>query len=227
MKNKDKISIRCELEDDAINKALKILAIEKKYNIDIERINLRFDGVSNIYDIYYCYDVVDNEIPGNHYEIERKFLVLDDSIKLNYDYEQIVQNYIGFNPVSRIRKVNGKYYFTEKSIGKMIRKENEREISEDDYLKLLDYKIGRTIRKNRYKIPLSDELFAELDVYLDELSGLKTVEVEFSSILDAELFNIPQWFGLEVTNDERYKNDKLALESLDEINRLMLNSKRL
>ena len=53
MKYKDKISIRAASEEDAINNALNILLMNNKYDIDIERINLRLDGTSSVYDIYY------------------------------------------------------------------------------------------------------------------------------------------------------------------------------
>ena len=51
---------------------------------------------------------------------------------------------------------------------------------------------------------------AELDVYHGELTGLVTVEVEFSSLEEAESFSPPAWFGEDITEDKRYKNKNLA-----------------
>ena len=225
MKFKDKISIRAASEEDAINNALNILLMDNKYDIDIERINLRLDGTSSVYDIYYSYSKMDKDVDNSHYEIERKFLVKDDSVKLLFEYELIEQSYIGFNPTSRIRKSGAKYYYTEKSSGTLIRKENEQEINEDKYFELLKYKVGKTIRKNRYKIPLNDGLVAELDIYLDELSGLKTVEVEFPNKEAAELFEVPSWFGEDITDDLRYKNDNIAMFSIKDIDALINQNK--
>ena len=205
MKYKDKISIRATSEEDAINNALNILLMDNKYDIDIERINLRLDGTSSVYDIYYSYSKMDKDLDNSHYEIERKFLVKDDSVKLLFEYELIEQSYIGFNPTSRIRKSSAKYYYTEKSSGTLIRKENEQEINEDKYYELLNY--------------------VYLDIYLDYLSGLEAVEVEFSNKEAAALFEVPSWFGEDITDDLRYKNDNLAMFSIKDIDALINQNK--
>ena len=213
----NKISVRSNSEEEAIKQVKDFLKKENILNIDIERINLRFDGNNQIYDIYYNYD------KNINYEIERKFLVKDDSIKLNYNSKLIIQNYISFNPVCRIRKVGNKYYYTKKGYGKLVRSEEEKEIDEETYLKLYDYRVGNEIRKIRYYIPLDNGYNAELDIYMNNLSGLKTVEVEFPSFDDALNFNPPTWFGEDITMDERYKNNNLALLKPHEINELIIH----
>jgi CYTH domain-containing protein len=40
------------------------------------------------------------------------------------------------------------------------------------------------------------------------------VEVEFASVEDSARFSPPEWFGPEVTEDERYKNRQLAVHGL-------------
>lgn len=65
-------------------------------------------------------------------------------------------------------------------------------------------------RKNRYLIPLKDDLIAELDIYGANLSNFANVEVEFNSTKDAILFTPPDWFGQEVTQNNRYSNASLA-----------------
>ena len=47
--------------------------MDNKYDIDIERINLRLDGTSSVYDIYYSYSKMDKDLDNSHYEIEKKF----------------------------------------------------------------------------------------------------------------------------------------------------------
>lgn len=222
MKISDKISIRCSSEDEAVKEVIDILSNDNKFNINIDRISLRFDGCSQVYDIYYSYDEYDKGING-YYEIERKFLVGD--IDLNgYDYKIINQSYIGFNPVSRVRCYDGMYYYTEKSVGTLVREEKEYEISKELYDKFINYRIGREINKIRYRVPLSEGDIAEVDVYLGELSGIKVVEVEFNNLSSAKLFNIPSWFGVEVTDDKRYKNDSLAILTDEEIKCLVDNN---
>lgn len=224
MKLEDKISVRANCEEEAISNALNVLALENKSDIDINKITLKFDGTSQVYDIYYNYCLHDNSLDGNHYEIERKFLVKDDLIKLGYDYDVITQSYIGFNPTSRVRRIGNKYFYTEKSVGTLVRCEEEKEISQDIYLNLLRYRVGKSISKNRYKIPIDNGLVAELDIYLGDFSGLKTVEVEFKSMEDALSFVKPDWFGEDITDDLRYKNDNLAITSVADIYSLINDS---
>jgi adenylate cyclase len=50
----------------------------------------------------------------------------------------------------------------------------------------------------------------ELDVYGGDLEGLVVAEVEFASEEDADAFDPPAWLGREVTDDPRYKNQRLA-----------------
>ena len=69
---------------------------------------------------------------------------------------------------------------------------------------------GIIISKNRYKIPLGGGLMAELDIFCGNLSGLILVEVEFSSVAEANAFIPPHWFGDDVTNDEHYHNSYIS-----------------
>ena len=91
---------------------------------------------------------------------------------------------------------------------------------EDIYNKLIEYKIGRTIVKCRYRIPIG-KYVAEVDKYLEDLEGLLVVEVEFNSLEDANNFEVPNWFGKEITEDLRYKNDNLAIATKEEVGELL------
>lgn len=213
----EKISIRAKSEDEAINKAYETLREQNKYNVVINKLIPRFDGVSEVYEISYSYEKLDK---NSHLEIERKFLLDRDSKFDNYDYSVINQSYIGFRPISRVRKVDNKYYYNQKGEGTLVREESEKEITEDTYNKLIEYKIGRTIVKHRYKIPVG-KYVAEVDKYLDDLEGLLVVEVEFKSLEDANNFEVPSWFGKEITDDLRYKNGNLAIATKDEVRELI------
>jgi CYTH domain-containing protein len=58
---------------------------------------------------------------------------------------------------------------------------------------------------------------AEVDIYKGKLKGLKTVEVEFDGLSEANLFYPPSWFGKEVTNDNRYSNFNLSKSRFDKV----------
>ena len=214
----EKISIRAKSEEDAIDRLYKLGKEQGKYNVVINKLIPRFDGVSEVYEISYSYEKLDKD---THYEIERKYLLGEQIDLKDYDWVEINQSYIGVNPVSRVRKMGDKYFYNQKGTGTLVREENEKEITEDTYNRIIKYKIGRTINKLRYKIPLDKGLVAEVDYYLDDISPLVTVEVEFKSLEDADTFNKPEWFGEEITEDVRYKNDNLAMATKEEINELL------
>lgn len=152
-------------------------------------------------------------------EIERKFLVnenkLPDNLE-NYPHKEIMQGYLSFEPEVRIRASKQdkktKYYLTKKSDGAVVRDEEEKEISAEDFYDKLN-RIGSDslVRKTRYMIPLKDGLTAELDFYHnEELKTLKTVEIEFRDLNSAQEFQKPEWFGKDVTDDKSLKNKNLA-----------------
>lgn len=143
-------------------------------------------------------------------EIERKFLL--DNLPLNIDKfkkNELVQTYISFEPEIRVRKANDKYILTKKVGAGMVREELEFEIENNLYTFLINNSEDKTIKKTRYFIPLSAKTTAEIDIYHDNLDGLKIVEVEFENEEEAMNFEVPKWFGKEVTNDEFYKNANL------------------
>jgi CYTH domain-containing protein len=161
-------------------------------------------------------------------EIERKFLVDEDKLLSSVNLEKvdrvdILQGcYLTTESEEyRVRKVTKadaeKYYFTVKSKGDLVRQEVEVEISYSDYQKLIGGCMGGIIEKTRYLVPLSEKLIAEVDVYKNDLQGIRTVEVEFESRNQAETFKIPSWFGKEVTYDERYKSWSLACKGIPEL----------
>ena len=148
-------------------------------------------------------------------EIERKFLIKDIlSIPKYVRKSEITQAYISVLPEVRIRKLDDTYYRTEKSEGDILREEREEEISKEDFNTLLSASIGIVIHKERFYIELPHNLIAEVDIYASPFYPLATVEVEFSSLKQAISFEVPKWFGREVTKDKAYKNKSLALYGL-------------
>lgn len=149
-------------------------------------------------------------------EIERKFLVkeLPKFLKSKKNVS-IEQSYLSFDPEIRIRKWGSKYFLTVKGNGDISRDEFEIEITKAVYDEFFPKVIGRTILKTRYSIPMYDTVqniayIAELDIYKNIKYPECTVEVEFETEEEAKLFNVPKWFGKEITYDKKYKNKNLA-----------------
>jgi CYTH domain-containing protein len=150
-------------------------------------------------------------------EIERKFLVNSflDSIE-DFPKQEIMQGYLQSNNPEleeRVRKANEEYFHTIKSVGTLSREEREERISKSDFEFLWPLTERRRIKKTRYKIPGQD-FTIEVDVYRGDLEGLIIAEVEFTSLEGAEEFQPLPWFGIEVTEDKRYKNFNLAVYGL-------------
>jgi len=143
-------------------------------------------------------------------EIERKFLVKTVPNLLKVKQEYIIQGYLNDEPEIRIRKKSNTYYLTQKGKGDIVRSEEETEINQKVLTILLNLLKGNVIEKTRYQIPLESNLLAELDIYHGILKGLLTVEVEFKNLKEAKTFQVPKWFGKEVTKDQRYRNQNLA-----------------
>jgi CYTH domain-containing protein len=143
-------------------------------------------------------------------EIERKFLVNQLPCLKDVCSKKIVQAYLCENPVLRLRQMGDDFFICLKSKGELAREELEVAISKERFDTLWGKIEGTPVEKVRYFIPLENEFIAELDLYEGVLTGLTTVEVEFSSVEQANHFNPPTWFGKDVTYDNRFKNNQLA-----------------
>ena len=151
---------------------------------------------------------------NDNIEIERKFLVksLPDDLS-GFKCYSIKQGYISTDPTIRLRQRDDSYILTVKgaaSLGGLNRAEFELPLSAQQFEKLWEKVETGTIVKKRYLIPLDNDLTAELDIYDEQLKGFMNVEVEFSTIKDAVIFDPPSWFGAEVTEDRRYSNASLV-----------------
>lgn len=146
-------------------------------------------------------------------EIERKYLI--EKNKIPFDYTQypcrhIEQGYLCTEPVVRIRQDNDEYVLTYKSKGLMVREEYNLPLTESSYAHLKEKVDGRLIVKDRYVIPLENDLFIELDIFSGDLNGLSLAEVEFPDIASAENFIPPEWFSEDVSNVPTYHNSNLS-----------------
>ena len=145
-------------------------------------------------------------------EIERKFLVCGDAWRGLTKPVRMRQGYVpAENHVTvRVRTAGEKAWITLKTPAKnLVRQEFEYEIPVADANAMLDSMCGSIVEKNRYRIPAAEQGLAwEVDEFLGDNAPLITAEIELPN---AEfVVKLPEWVGLEVTDDNRYKNNRLA-----------------
>lgn len=158
-------------------------------------------------------------------EIERKFLLSTIPNELVIKEKRtIYQSYLAVGKEEvRIRRVHyenssDKFYLTYKNRqkGKITRKEIEIEITGMTYDQLNNR--SKPIIKDRLLISIGNDLWAEIDIFNNIGFELKTVEVEFKSVTEAERFTPPEWFGKELTGTGEYANQSLW-ENINRINK--------
>jgi adenylate cyclase len=147
-------------------------------------------------------------------EIERKWLVREPPADLDrFPSKAIDQGYVAIDADGtevRIRRADGDATMTIKQGAGRTRAEEEFAIADDRFERLWALTEGRRLEKRRHLVPGPDNLTFELDRYGGDLEGLVVVEVEFPDERAADSFAAPPWFGREVTDDARYKNQALA-----------------
>lgn len=143
-------------------------------------------------------------------EIERKFLVKDDSWRRQGTGVLLRQGYLSSDPerIVRVRIEGDEAVMTIKgrTVGAS-RGEWEYPLPLEDARDFLDRLCERpVIEKYRYRIPYKG-LVWEVDEFLGENAGLVVAEVELES--ESQPFEKPEWVGEEVTHDARYYNASL------------------
>lgn len=149
-------------------------------------------------------------------EIERKFLI---------DFNLLVRLY----PMSdRTTKLRRGYFGPDSDTGAISVSRHPKKFG------MITHKVGIGLSREEHEEVISFELaehavnacsaktekirldvkFRGIDLEVDIFSGrhqdLAIVEVEFDSIEAAAAFEVPPWFGREVTEDPRYSNHALA-----------------
>ncbi len=149
-------------------------------------------------------------------EIERKFLVKDDSWRTVAGEGRLCkQGYIcsGNGKTVRVRILGHRAYLTIKGPTKGItRSEFEYGIPVHDAEAML-LLCGNLVEKVRYIIPHAG-LKWELDVFAGANEGLVMAEVELKS--ESQPFELPEWAGKEVSGDSRYYNAYLSQHPFSE-----------
>ena len=144
-------------------------------------------------------------------EIERKFLAGELPAEVPAQpATRIRQGYLSSEPAEvRVRGRDGQTHeLTVKSIGGLERTEVTLPLSREQFDELWAL-ASASVEKDRTLYAVEGST-AEVDVYVGKLAGLVVVEVEFPTAEDAESFVPPPWFGVEVTDDPRYRNSALA-----------------
>jgi adenylate cyclase len=147
-------------------------------------------------------------------EIERKFVVAHPPDLGGCSSSRIEQGYLTLvehGAEVRLRRRDDELTLTVKGGSGRERVEVELPLSGEQFEELWPLTEDRRLVKVRHLVPLG-ELTAELDRYEGGLEGLQVAEVEFESEAAADSFEPPGWFGDEVTGDERYLNERLAVE---------------
>lgn len=145
-------------------------------------------------------------------EIERKYLVLDNSFKHEaFSKSHIMQGYICSERgrTVRVRIRDSRAYITIKGPSTdngLTRYEFEQEIPLVDAEQLMQLCEPGIIDKTRWLVKSGDHTF-EVDEFHGENDGLIVAEVELRDATD--VVEIPHFIGKEVTGDRRYYNSQL------------------
>ncbi len=143
-------------------------------------------------------------------EIERKFLVKDDSFRSLAQGTRYRQGYLNSvkERVVRVRTIDDKGFLTIKGITTgATRAEYEYEIPVKEADAMLEELCEQPlIEKNRYKIAHKGFIW-EVDEFFGENQGLIFAEVELES--EDQQFDKPDWITDEVTGDPKYFNSNL------------------
>jgi CYTH domain-containing protein len=145
-------------------------------------------------------------------EIERKFLLADDSWRPGPPGTRYRQGYICSQEGNtlRVRLAGDEAWLTVKGKGEgMSRREFEYPIPLEDAREMLDHLcIGHPIDKVRYRREFAGMTW-EIDEFSGANEGLLVAEIELAS--EGQLFSLPSWIGNEVTGDSRYFNVCLSV----------------
>jgi len=144
-------------------------------------------------------------------EIERKFLVRDDSWREGAVGVTVLQGYLttARECTVRVRVAGGRAWLTVKGPARgLTRPEFEYGIPvEDAEAMLKELSVAPPVEKTRYRVPFGG-LVWEVDVFHGANEGLVLAEVELEH--EEQEPPLPPWVGEEVTHDPRYLNASLA-----------------
>lgn len=132
----------------------------------------------------------------------------------------ITQAYLEDSQKTRIREElklpSSRIYLQTRKTGSGVsRTEDEYEIPKRAYEAMLTIAKCKLI-KRRYFVQC-DGYVAEVNIFEGDLEGYIQIEVEFATKEEAVAFVPPDWFGIEVTDDNRHGNYSLAKNGCKEL----------
>jgi CYTH domain-containing protein len=141
-------------------------------------------------------------------ELERTFLAkyLPEGLE-SCGKKEILDIYIpteARHPTLRIRKNGNKYEITKKEPLENDPSEMSEEtttLTKEEFEELNKTLIGKRVRKLRYYYSYNDRT-AEVDVFQDLLKGLIVVDFEFPTIEEKNLFQMPEFCLIDITQEE-------------------------
>lgn len=145
-------------------------------------------------------------------EIERKFLVKNDSYKsMAKESVRIIQGYLSTDKRAtvRVRIWGDEAYITVKGENRgMVRDEWEYPIPVSDASQMLDRLVeGAVVDKTRYIVEFNGDKW-EVDEFHSPVSDLVVAEIELNHT--EQSFDRPVFIGEEVTGDPRYYNSNIS-----------------
>ncbi len=146
-------------------------------------------------------------------EIEKKFLVIDNSFKKQARNSFFRQGYLSVDRdrTVRVRTYENKGFITIKGKTRSYTREEfeyEIPVAEAEEM-LMNLCIKPIIEKIRYFTNYMGNEWV-IDEFIGENSGLVVAEIELEC--EEQEFAIPEWLGREVTFDKRYANSNLILK---------------
>ena len=146
------------------------------------------------------------------YEIEHKYLVINDSYKkMATGKVDIRQGYLNRNPdrTVRVRTMGSKGFLTIKSRNHGAKRlEFEYEIPGEEAREILKLAEPGIVEKTRYFVPFGERLW-EVDEFHGSLNGVTVAEVE---IPDTEIdYEKPPFVGKDITGNPDYYNSNLKI----------------
>jgi adenylate cyclase len=144
------------------------------------------------------------------HEIERKFLVRDESWREGAAGRRMRQGYLSLDPERTVRvRISGeRAWLNVKGRTEGVRRlEFEYPIPVDDATALLALCGSAVVDKTRYLVR-HDVHTWEVDEFHGDNAGLLVAEIELTQ--EDEPFVRPAWLGAEVSEDARYYNASLA-----------------
>ena len=148
-------------------------------------------------------------------EIEVKYLVESDEwVRDRKNPVGMTQAYVGRTDRAevRVRIAEQSAWLTVKSSGPgMSRAEFEYSVPVEDASSMMEIATGSVVEKTRWQVSHQSHEWV-VDEYHGDLLGLVIAELEL--VAEGELFELPVWASLDVTNDVLYKNASLASRGL-------------